>query len=59
MKRKKFDPYQHERRSKKSKMMDYSKGAKKTYDPTNKAGVKKWRKHPNRYDIIGIDDLIK
>lgn len=49
----------HERRSKRSKIMDYSKGAKHTYKPTNKKGVKKWRKNPNRYDIIGIDNLIK
>ena len=49
---------QNERRSPKAKMMDYSLGARHTFKPTNKRGVKLWKKHPNRFDIIGVDDKI-
>jgi len=48
----------HNRRSKKSIIMDLAKDAKQKFKPNDAAGVKKWKKHPNRYDIIGIDDLI-
>ena len=48
----------HERRSKKSRQMDYRRSAKGTFKSTDEKGVKKWKKHPNRYDIIGIDDMI-
>jgi len=47
----------NDRRRKIARRTDYSKGAKNTFKPTNKAGVAKWMKHPNRYDIIGVDDL--
>ena len=48
----------HESRSPHSKMMDYSKRARKTFKPSNKRGVELWKKHPNRFDIIGVDDPI-
>jgi len=47
----------NDRRKKRARRTDYSKGAKNTFKPTNKEGVEKWKKHPNRYDIVGIDDL--
>lgn len=48
----------NDRRSKKSKMMDWNINAKHTYKPSNKQGVNRWKKHPNRYDIFGIDEMI-
>jgi len=48
----------HERRGRKSIRMDLKRKAKGTFKHTNAKGVKKWKKHPNRYDIIGIDDPI-
>jgi len=48
-----------ENRSRKSIRMDLNRKAKGTFKHTNKKGVKKWKKHPNRYDIIGIDDVIQ
>ena len=44
-------------RSKRSKMIDLHINAKRTFKHTNKKGVEKWRKNPNQYDIIGIDDI--
>lgn len=49
----------NDRRKKKARIADYSKGAKETFKPTDKEGVEKWKKHPNKYDIEGIDDLIE
>lgn len=49
----------NERRTSKAIEMDLNRKAKHTYKPTNKKGVRKWKKHPNRYDIIGVDDLFK
>lgn len=48
----------HERRSPHAKHMDYSLRAKKTFKPSNKKGVEKWKRNPNRFDIIGVDDPI-
>ena len=48
----------HESRSPHARMMDYAFKAKHTFKPSNKRGVKLWKKNPNRYDIVGIDDLI-
>lgn len=48
----------NDRRRKKAKMVDWNLQAKTTFSPTNKIGVKKWKKHPNLYDIMGIDDKI-
>ena len=48
----------HESRSRKSIRMDLRRKAKGTFKHTNIKGVKKWKKHPNRYDIIGVDDPI-
>lgn len=48
----------HERRGRKSKRMDLRRKAKGTFKHTNIKGVKKWKKNPNRYDIIGVDDPI-
>lgn len=48
----------HERRSPHARMMDLNLRAKKTFKPSNKKGVELWKKNPNRYDIIGIDDPI-
>lgn len=47
------------RRSKRSKRMDLNINAKKRFKHTNVKGVKKWKKRPNQYDIIGVDDIIK
>lgn len=49
----------NERRKPRAIEMDMSKQAKRTFKPTNEKGVKKWKKHPNRFDIIGVDDLFK
>jgi len=47
-----------ERRTKASKKMDLQKSAKGTFPHTDARGVKLWKKHPNEYDIIGVDDPI-
>jgi len=47
-----------ERRSKKSKQMDLHIAAKNTFSPVDVTGVKLWKKNPNLYDIIGVDDPI-
>ncbi len=49
----------HERRSRKSIRMDLNRSAKGTFKHTDEKGVKKWKKHPNRFDIIGVDDPFK
>lgn len=38
--------------------MDNRINAKHRFKITNKRGVSKWLKAPNKYDIIGVDDLI-
>ena len=48
----------HESRSRLSIRMDLNRAAKGTFQPTDIAGVKKWKKNPNRYDIIGVDDPV-
>jgi len=48
----------HSRRKPHARMIDLNLRAKKTFKPTNKIGVELWKKNPNRYDIIGIDDPI-
>lgn len=48
-----------ERRSKRSKRIDLRIAAKETFKHTNDRGVKLWKKHPNRFDIIGVDDPFK
>ena len=48
----------HERRSRASKRMDLKRSAKGTFKHTDEKGVKIWKKYPNRFDIIGIDDPI-
>ena len=45
----------HKSRTKKAIKMDNEIAAKHTYHISDKKGVKKWMKHPNMYDIIGID----
>jgi hypothetical protein len=42
-------------RSHRAQSMDKTKTAKKTYMPYQADGVKKWLKHPDRYDIQGVD----
>ena len=46
-----------ENRSRASIRMDLRRQAKGTFKHTDKKGVKLWKKYPNRYDIIGIDDV--
>ena len=46
----------NERRSKRARMIDYNLQAKQTFHSYDKEGVKKWKKHPNRFDIFGVDD---
>ena len=48
-----------ERRSRLSKKRDLQINARRTFKHTNIAGVKLWKKNPNRYDIEGVDDSIK
>lgn len=48
-----------ERRSPRSKAIDLNRNAKQTFDPSDEIGVRKWKKHPNRYDIKGIDDIFE
>ena len=45
----------HLARTPRAIQMDDRKKAKKRFKVTNQKGVKKWMKHPNMYDIIGID----
>lgn len=47
----------HNNRSPRSIKMDLKRDALEQFDPTDMAGVEKWKKHPNRYDIIGIDSI--
>jgi len=47
-----------ERRSKASKRTDLRRSARGTFHHTDQAGVKLWKKHPNEYDILGVDDPI-
>ena len=48
----------HENRSFKSKQMDRRINAKRTFtqDELTQSNYSKWRKHPNQYDIEGIDN---
>ena len=43
-------------RSPRSIRRDERVNAKHQFKITNEKGVRKWLKHPNMYDIIGIDD---
>jgi len=45
----------HLQRSPRAIQMDDIKKAKKRFKVSNLEGVQKWMKHPNRYDVIGID----
>ena len=47
-----------ESRSRLSKRMDLKIAAKGTFAPSDREGVKLWKKYPNQYDIIGIDDPV-
>lgn len=47
-----------ESRSRASKLMDLNIDAKSQFKPSNKPGVKLWKKYPNEYDIIGIDNAV-
>ena len=49
----------HEGRSRLSKRMDLRRAAKGTFKHTDEHGVKLWKKYPNRFDIIGVDDPIE
>ena len=48
----------HEGRSRASIRMDLRRSAKGTFDPSDARGVRLWKKHPNRFDIIGVDDPV-
>lgn len=47
----------HSSRSSRSKREDNRRAAKNTFDPYTLSDkeFKKWRKNPNRFDILGID----
>jgi len=45
-------------RSKRARSMDRRITAKHTYDLRNQKNKKKWMKHPNQYDLQGIDTAI-
>ena len=45
-------------RSPGSLKMDNRINAKHTYKTTNEKGVAKWLKKPNRFDLLGIDDML-
>jgi len=46
-----------EKRSIKKQMMDSRKQARKAYEKSEltKKNFNKWKKHPNQYDIVGVD----
>lgn len=46
-----------QRRSPASIKMDLSINARKQFRHNNQKGVKLWKKNPNMYDIIGVDDI--
>jgi len=46
-----------DRRKPRSQEIDLRIVAKHTFKHTNSRGVKKWKKHPNHYDIKGVDDM--
>ena len=45
-----------ESRSRRSKLMDLRIKAKHRFRPSDERGVKLWKKYPNQFDIIGVDD---
>lgn len=47
----------HETRTFKSQQMDGNLNAKQCFNPLDKEGVKKWKKHPNTSDIENVDDI--
>jgi len=47
------------KRSFKAQLVDQHKPARRTFNITNKKGVKLWMKNPNRFDIRGIDTPFK
>ena len=46
-------------RSPHAQAVDRGKKAQFTYNPSNDLGKAKWMKNPNKYDIEGIDNLVK
>ena len=46
----------NDRRSKRARIIDLNLQTKHTFHSYNEEGVKKWKKHPNRFDIFGVDD---
>lgn len=47
------------KRGKRAVAVDRSKQARRTFSPKSRKGVKKWKKHPERYDIRGVDTKLK
>jgi len=45
----------YSKRTPKQRAVDNRIRAKKRFKHTNRKGVEKWLKHPNRYDILGVD----
>jgi len=45
----------YSKRTPKQRMIDNRIRAKKRYQHTNRKGVEKWLRNPNRYDILGVD----
>jgi len=43
--------------SKRKKLMDSNKQARTTFEMSdlNNKNFKKWKKHPNKYDVMGVD----
>lgn len=47
------------RRSPAQQSMDNRINARHRFKITNEKGVRKWLKHPNKYDILDVDDVIR
>jgi len=56
---KRLRKYHIRKRGKRAVAVDRSKQARRTFSPKSKKGVKKWKKHPERYDIRGVDTRLK
>jgi hypothetical protein len=56
---KRLRKYHEKKRGKRAVAVDRSKQARRTFSPKSKKGVKKWKKHPERYDIRGVDTKLK
>jgi hypothetical protein len=51
--------YHERKRGKHAVKVDKTRQAKETFSRKNPKGVRKWRKAPQRYDIVGVDTKVK